>query len=184
MIDIPDPPAQLKVSVNDDSLTTSWNYTMIPTVVVMFTITFTFLSPSQLNNISVYVTDTNAHTFTLEGVRSCDPFTMCIIATNTVGQSDPSCVNNTLPYIPSTNNIRYSLFREGNSYSLNLTIQVHRGIQFYNRYNCCSCFYIDARLFVRWKPVLCGSGSKWKWATLIVDYSSQPCVANYCYWLG
>ncbi len=49
---------------------------------------------------------------------------MCITATNTVGQSPPSCVNKTLPYIPSTNDIEYSLFRVGDSYSFNLIIQV------------------------------------------------------------
>ncbi len=103
---------------------TSWDYRIIPTVSVNFTITLTFLSPSQLKGITEYVTDTNSYNFTLEGVRSCDPFTMCITATNIVGQSPSSCVNKTLPYIPSTNDIEYSLFRVGDSYSLNLTLQV------------------------------------------------------------
>ncbi len=48
----------------------------------------------------------------------------CVSATNIVGQSQPSCVNKTLPYIPSINDIEYSLFRVGDSYSLNLSIQV------------------------------------------------------------
>ncbi len=73
---------------------TSWDYRIIPTVSVNFTITLTFLSSSQLKDITVYVTDTDSYNFTLEGVRSCDPFTMCITATNIVGQSPPSCVNN------------------------------------------------------------------------------------------
>ena len=74
-----------------------------------------------MKDITEYVTDTDSYNFTLEGVRSCDPFTMCITATNIVGQSLPSCANKTLPYIPSTiNDIEYSLFRV-----LNLTIQVH-----------------------------------------------------------
>ncbi len=103
---------------------TSWDYSIIPTVSIQFTITLTFLSPSQLKDITEYVTDTNSYNFTLEGVRSCDPFTKCITATNIVGQSPPSCVNETLPYIPTTNDIEYSLFRVGDSYSLNLTIQV------------------------------------------------------------
>ncbi len=104
---------------------TSWEYIIIPTVSVHFTITLTFLSPSQLKDITEYVTDTNSYNFTLEGVRSCDPFTMCITATNIVGQSPHSCVNKTLPYIPSsTHDIEYSLFRVGDSYSLNLTIKV------------------------------------------------------------
>ncbi len=103
---------------------TSWDYRIIPTVSVIFTITLTFLSPSQLKDITEYVTDTDSYNFTLEGLRSCDPFTMCITATNIVGQSPPSCLNKTLPYIPSTNDIEYSLFRVGDSYSLNLTIQV------------------------------------------------------------
>ncbi len=102
---------------------TSWDYRIIPTVSVNFTITLTFLSPSQLKDITEYVTDTDSYNFTLEGVRSCDPFTMCITATNIVGQSPLSCVNKTLPYIPSTNDIEYSLFRAGDSYSLNLTLQ-------------------------------------------------------------
>ncbi len=103
---------------------TSWDYRIIPTVSVHFTITLTFLSPSQLKDITEYVTDADSYNFTLEGVRSCDPFTMCITATNIVGQSQPSCVNKILPYIPSTNDIEYSLFRVEDSYSLNLTIQV------------------------------------------------------------
>ncbi len=103
---------------------TSWDYRIIPTVSVHFTITLTFLSPSQLKDITEYVTDTDSYNFTLEGVRSCDPFTMCITATNTVGQSPASCVNKNLPYIPSTNDIEYSLLKEGDSYLLNLTIQV------------------------------------------------------------
>ncbi len=103
---------------------TSWDYRIIPTVSVDFTFTLTFLSPSQLKDITEYVTDTDSYNFTLEGVRSCDPFTMCITATNIVGQSSPSCVNKTLPYIPSTNDIEYSLFRVGDSYSLNVTLQV------------------------------------------------------------
>ncbi len=43
---------------------------------------------------------------------------------NIAGQSQPSCVNKTLPYIPSTNDIEYSLVRVGDSYSLNITTQV------------------------------------------------------------
>ncbi len=101
----------------------SWDYRIIATVSVNFTITLTFLSPSQLNNITEYVTDTN-YNFTLEGLRSCDHFTVCITATNIVGQSPPSCVNKTLPYIPSTSAIHYFIFKVGDSYSLNLTIQV------------------------------------------------------------
>ncbi len=123
-IDIPDPPNIVDILLNGHSLMTSWDYRIIPTVSVDFTITLTFLSPSQLKDSTEYVTDTDSYNFTLEGVRSCDPFTMCITATNIVGQSPPSCVNKTLPYIPSTNNIEYSLFRVGDSYSLNLRVQV------------------------------------------------------------
>ncbi len=122
---IPDPPSELDILLNNNTLMTSWDYRVIPIVSVNFTITLTFLSPSQLKDITEYVTDTDSYNFTLEGgVRSCDPFTMCITATNIVGQSPPSCVNKTLPYIPSTNDIEYSLIRVRDSYSLNLTIQV------------------------------------------------------------
>ncbi len=121
---IPDFPSELDILVNEYSLMTSWDYRIIPAVSVNFTITLTFLSPSQLKDITEYVTDTDSYNFTLERVRSCDPFTMCITATNIVGQSPPSCVNMTLPYVPSTNDIEYSLIRVGDSYSLNLTIQV------------------------------------------------------------
>ncbi len=124
MSGIPAPPTLPSVFTEDNFLMTSWDYRIIPTVSVYFTITLTFLSPSQLKDITEYVTDTDSYNFTLEGVRSCDPFTMCITATNIVGESPPSCVNKTLPYIPSTNDIEYSLFRVGDSYSLNLTIQV------------------------------------------------------------
>ncbi len=119
----------------------------------MFTITLTFLSPSQLKDITKYVTDTDSYNFTLEGVRSCDPFTMCITATNIVGQSPPSCVNKTLPYIPSTNDIEYSLTRVGDSYSLNLTIQV---------IECVYCFVVISfainnrcQEFVKFKKEIC-----------------------------
>ncbi len=122
--DVPDPPKELGIFINKHLLMTSWDYRIIRTVSVNFTITLTFLSPSQLKDITEYVTDTDSYNFTLEGVRSCDPFTMCITATNIVGQSPPSCVNKTLPYIPSTNDIEYSLFRVGDSYSLNLRVQV------------------------------------------------------------
>ena len=121
---IPDPPSELDILLNDYSLMTTWDYRIIPTIFVDFTITLTFLSPSQLKDITVYVTDTDSYNFTLEGVRSCDPFTICITSTNIVGQSPPSCVYKTLPYIPSTNDIDYSLLRIGDSYSLNLTIKV------------------------------------------------------------
>ena len=124
MSGIPAPPTLLSVFIEDNFLMTSWDYRIIPTVSVNFTITLTFLSPSQLKDITEYVTDTDSYNFTLEGVRSCDPFTMCITATNIVGQSPPSCVNKTLPYIPSTNDIEYSLVRVGDSYSLNITTQV------------------------------------------------------------
>ncbi len=127
----PNKPSNLSILLKSSSLMTSWDYIIIPTVSVDFTITLTFLSPSQLKDITEYVTDTDSYNFTLEGVRSCDPFTMCITATNIVGQSPPSCVNKTLPYIPSTNDIEYTLFRVGDSYSLNLTIQV------------CICNYIQ-----------------------------------------
>ncbi len=124
MSGIPAPPTLPSVFIEDNFLMTSWDYRIIPTVSVNFTITLTFLSPSQLKDITVYVTDTDSYNFTLEGVRSCDPFTMCITATNIVGESPLSCKNKTLPYIPSTNDIEYSIFRVGDSYSLNLTIQV------------------------------------------------------------
>ncbi len=118
MSGIPAPPTLPSVFIEDNFLMTSWDYRIIPTVSVNFTITLTFLSPSQLKNITEYVTDTDSYNFTLEGVRSCDPFTMCITATNIVGESPLSCENKTLPYIPSTNDIEYSLFRVGDSYSL------------------------------------------------------------------
>ncbi len=124
LIDIPVPPSELSLLLNNHTLMTSWDYRIIPTVSVNFAITLTFWCPSQLNNITMYVTDTDSFNFTLEGVRSCDPFTMCITATNIVGQSPLSCVNKTLPYVPSRNNMEYTLFRVGDSYSLNLTIQV------------------------------------------------------------
>ncbi len=124
MSGIPAPPTLPSVFIEDNFLMTSWDYRIIPTISVNFTITLTFLSPSQLKDITEYVTDTDSYNFTLEGVRSCDPFTMCITATNIVGQSPPSCVKKTLPYIPSTNDIEYSLVRVGYFFSLNLTIQV------------------------------------------------------------
>ncbi len=75
---------ELATLLSGYSLITSWDYRIIPTVSVNFTITLTFLSPSLLKDITEYVTDTDSYNFTLEGVRSCDFFTMCITATNIV----------------------------------------------------------------------------------------------------
>ncbi len=68
-----DPPSELRIFLKCSLLMTAWDYRIIPTVSVKFTISLTFLSPSQLEDVAEYVTDTDSYNFTLEGVRSCDP---------------------------------------------------------------------------------------------------------------
>ncbi len=56
-------PNDVNIFLNDNSLMASWDYRIIPTVSVNFTITLTFLSPSQLKDITECVTDTDSYNF-------------------------------------------------------------------------------------------------------------------------
>ncbi len=149
---------------------TSWDYRIIPTISVNFTITLTFLSPSQLKDSTVHVSDTDFYNFTLEGVRSCDPFTMCITATNIVGQSPPSCVNKTLPYVPSTNDIEYSLLRMGDSYSLNFTIQVLIFLNLIHTFMCTCCKDVTLS-YRKWQCLVRCFTSRSEYISVSIDFT-------------
>ena len=121
---VPDAPSDLSLSLEDNSLRSSWDYEKIPTVDVTSCWSLSFFRPSQLSNMTTTLLNTNTYNYTLQGVRSCDPFKLCIRAKNEVGNSSCSWINNTLPYLPQREDIKYSLFQVNNTFSLNVTVMV------------------------------------------------------------
>ena len=99
---VPDPPSNISLSLDGNSLRSSWDYVRIPTVDVTLYWSLSFFRPSQLSNMTTILLTTNTYNYALQGVRSCDPFRLCIRAENEVGNSTGSCVNNTLPYLPQS----------------------------------------------------------------------------------
>ena len=118
------PPMIQTVRVINNLLYTSWNYVRIPTVDVTLHWSLSFFRPSQLSNMTTTLLNTNTYNNTLQGARSCDPFRLCIKAENVVGNSSWSCVNNTLPFLPSVENIHYALSRFNDYFTLTVTILV------------------------------------------------------------
>ena len=114
----------MSIQVYDNTTTVSWSYQRIETVNVSFNLSLTFFVPSKLQNLTTEVTDMQSHTFTLDGVRSCDNFIFCITGRNTAGQGDDSCVYESFPYIPPADMIKYSLTSTSESFSLNVTVSV------------------------------------------------------------
>ena len=96
----------------------------IPTVDVTLYWSLSFFRPSQLSNMTTTLLNTNIYNYTLQGVRSCDPFRLCIRAENEVGNSSWSCNNNALPYLPPSDDIEYSLLQVNEAFSLNVTVVV------------------------------------------------------------
>ena len=121
---VPDPPSNISLSLEGNSLRSSWDYVRIPTVDVTSCWSLSFFRPSQLSNMTTTLLNTNTYNYTLQGVRSCDPFRVCIRAKNDVGNSSCSWINNTLPYLPQHEDIKYSLFQVNNTFSLNVTVMV------------------------------------------------------------
>ena len=96
-----------------------------------------FLGPSQLFNMTVILLNTNTYNYTLQGVRSCDPFRLCIRAENEVGNSSWSCISNTLPFLPQREDIEYSLDMINKTFTLQVTVQVRCYVIV------CESFYIN-----------------------------------------
>ena len=91
-----------------------------------FNLSLYYSEPSKLINETAGVTNIQSYNFSLEGVRSCDYFELCVGASNIVGQGDDSCVEGSLLYIPPIDMITYSLSRataNGNS-TLTVTVMV------------------------------------------------------------
>ena len=122
-IGAPDPPA-LSISLEGNSLRSSWDYVMIPTVNVTLYWSLLFFRQSQLSNMTTTLLNTNTYNYTLQGVRSCDPFRLCITAENEVGNSSQSCNSSALPFLPQREDIEYSLVQVNEAFSLNVTINV------------------------------------------------------------
>ena len=58
---IPDPPNNVSINVDGNSLKTSWDYHIIKTVNVGFTLSLTFFSPSNLRDMTAEVNDTDSY---------------------------------------------------------------------------------------------------------------------------
>ena len=119
-----DPPSNISLSLEGNSLRSAWDYVRIPTVDVTLYWSLSFFRPSQLSNITTTLLNTNTYNYTLQGVRSCDPFRQCIKAENEVGNSSLSCSNNTLPNLPQREDIDYSLVQVNEAFSLNVSVMV------------------------------------------------------------
>ena len=101
IIGVPDTPAIVSLSLEGNSLSSSWDYVRIPTVDVTLYWSLSFFRLSQLSNMTTTLLNTNAYNYTLQGVRSCgDPFRLCVRAENVVGNSSWFCNNSALPYLP------------------------------------------------------------------------------------
>ena len=96
----------------------------IPTVDVTLYWSLSFFRPSQLSSKTTALLNTNTYNYTLQGVRSCDPFWLCIRAENVVGNSSWSCINNTLPFLPRMEEIEYVLVLVDEKFSLKVTLKV------------------------------------------------------------
>ena len=120
---VPVPPSNISLSLEGNSLRTSWDYVRIPTVDVTIYWSLSYFTPSQLLNMTTFL-NTNSYNYTLRGLRSCDPFRLCIRAKNEVGNSSCSWIHNTLPYLPQQKDIQHSLIQVNETFSLNVTVAV------------------------------------------------------------
>ena len=114
----------MSIQVYGSTTTVSWSYQRIETVNVSFHLSLTFFEPSKLRTLTTEVTDLQSHTFTLDGVRSCDNFIFCIRGRNMAGQGNNSCIYESFPYVPPADMIKYSLTSTSESFSLNVTVSV------------------------------------------------------------
>ena len=96
----------------------------IPTVDVTLYWSLSFFTPSQLSNMTTTLLNANTYNYTLQGVRSCDLFKLCIRAENVVGSSSWSCNNSALPFLPQSEDIEHILVPVNETFSLNVTVEV------------------------------------------------------------
>ena len=120
----PDPPSNISLSLEVNSLRSSWDYVRIPTVDVTLYLSLSFFGQSQLSNMTTTLLNISTYNYTLQGVRSCDPFKLCMRAENEVGNSSWSCINSALPYLPQSEDIEHLLVRVNEAFSLNVTVLV------------------------------------------------------------
>ena len=120
----PDPPSNISLSIEGNSLRSSWDYVMIPTVDVTLYWSLSFFRPSHLSNVTTTLLNTDTYNYTLQEVRSCDPFNLCIRAENDVGNSSWSCIESALPFLPQSEDIEYFLVQVNETFSLNVTVMV------------------------------------------------------------
>ena len=121
---VPDPPSNISLSLEGNSLRSTWDYVKIPTVDVTLYWSLSFFRPSQLSNMTTTLLNYNTYSYTLQGARSCDPFRLCIRAENDVGSSSLSCNINALPYLPQSDDIEHFLVQVNETFSLNVTVMV------------------------------------------------------------
>ena len=114
----------MSIQVYGNTTTVSWSYQRIKTVSLSFNLSLIFFEPSKLQNLTTEVTDLQSHTFTVDGVRSCDNLIFCITGRNIAGQGNDSCIYESFPYIPPEDMIKYSLISTSESFSLNVTVSV------------------------------------------------------------
>ena len=123
---VPDPPSNISLSLEGNSFRSSWDYVRIPTVDVTLYWSLSFFRPSKLSNMTTTLLNTNTYNYTLQGVRSCDLFRLCIRAENDVGNSSWSCIESALPYLPQSKNIEHFLVQVNGTFSFNVTIVVRQ----------------------------------------------------------
>ena len=121
---VPDPPSNISLSLEGNSLRSSWDYLKIPTVDVTLYWSLSFFRPSQLPNMTTTLLNTNTYDYTLQGVRSCDPFRLCMRAKNEVENSSWTCFSDALPYLPQSEDIEHFLVRVNEAFTLNVTVVV------------------------------------------------------------
>ena len=121
---VPDPPVITSLSLENNSFRSSWDYGRIPTVDVTLCWSLSFFRPSQLPNMTTTLLNTNTYNYTLQGVRSCDPFRLCVRAKNVVGTSFWSCNESVLPYLPQSEDIEFFQVQVNESFSLDVTVMV------------------------------------------------------------
>ena len=110
--------------MDSDSLLASWTYDIIETVCSSFNLSLHYSEPSKLVNQTVGAADIKSYNFSLEGVRSCDYFKLCVGASNVIGQGDDSCIEGSLIYIPPVDMITYSLSRATANTNFTVTVTV------------------------------------------------------------
>ena len=119
-----DIPTITSLSLEDNSLRSSWDYVRIPTVDVTLYWSLSFFRPSHLSNMTTTLLNTNTYNYTLQGNRSCDPFRLCVRAENVVGNSFGSCNESALPYHCQSENIEFFLVQVTETFSLDVTVMV------------------------------------------------------------